>query len=159
MLRKLILPYAVVLLAVVGCAASQQMTSYTPVRDTEVFNAPFGRAWGAAVATLAEEGMPIQVIEKDSGIMTTQFVNFASGVFAERQIDAIAKRPRAFLGTWNSGRYTLSLFVSRIDSVTTRVKVTPHIEGFENNFSKSWMVCSSNGTLEAKMFSGIRSKL
>lgn len=151
----------VVLMTLVGCAASQQLTPATPRTDTAVLDAPFDKVWQATVATLAEEGMPIQTIEKESGIVTTQFVSFASGYSAEREIDQLAKRPRTFLGlgTWNSGRYTLSIYVSRVDSATTRIKATPHIEGFENNVSKSWVMCESNGALEEKMFAGIRSKL
>lgn len=150
----------VVAFAIAGCAASQQMT-YAQPQDTEVFNAPFDKVWGAIVATIAEQGAPVQSIEKDSGILTTQFVSFASGFGADKQIGAIAQRPPAggFLSVWNAGRYTISIFASRSDSMSTRVKLTPHIEGYESNVTKSWHVCPSNGSLEAKLFSSIRAKL
>jgi len=106
-------------------------------------------------------GAPIQVVEKESGLITTQFVQFGSGLLTDKQIDAIAYRPpgAGFLSIWNGGRYTLSVHVTRESDSTSVVKVTPHIEAFESNVTHSWHVCETNGNLERQLFAAISQKL
>jgi len=156
------LPWFVLLvvLGTIGCAASRQVIR-GPVQDRQVFQAPYDKVWSATVGALADEGAPIQVVEKESGLITTQFVQFASGLNAAKQMDAYAHRPRGggFLSIWSMGRYSLSVHVTREADSTTAVKVTPHIEAYERNVTNSWHVCDGNGGLERRLFPAISAKL
>src|SRR5687768_6141996 len=93
-------------LAAIGCAASQRMTVRAPVQSSERYEASYDKVWAATVGSLAEIGAPIQVVEKESGLITTQFVQFGSGLFTDKQLDAVAYRPTGagFLSIWNGAR-------------------------------------------------------
>ena len=156
-MRRSTLAFAILLLS--GCAAPQQLAT-TPVEDTEVFVASYDAVWGAVVATLAAEHYPIKAIEKESGLIATEFVTFTtSSLRAKEEIDGIAVRPGVFLGTWSQGRYSLTVFVARLADSTTSVKVTPHIEGFEDNVTRRWHVCPSLGVVESAVFDSVRARL
>ena len=155
--------FSVVLLVggTLGCAASQQMAARAPVQSSERFPAPYDKVWAATVGALADDGAPIQAIEKESGLITTQFVQFASGLNADKQLATIAYKPQGagFLSIWSMGRYTLSLHVTKETDSTSVVKVTPHIEAYERNVTNAWHVCDSNGNLERRTFRTISAKL
>lgn len=140
----------------VGCAT---VAVRPTIQDTEIIDAPFDKVWGALIATLSEQSLPIETIEKESGLVTTKFVTFASGFMAERAINEVAVKPSGLLYTWSNARYTVSVFVTKSGENTTRVKITSHIEAFENNVTKSWMVCYSNGVIEKRIFDSIEAKI
>lgn len=142
----------------IGCATTQMVRP--TIQDTDVIHASFNKVWGAVVATLAEMALPIESIERGSGLVTTKFVTFDSGLIADKQIDPIAQRPSIFLGIWSQGgRYTLSIFVTSSGENTTKIKITTYIEEFENNVTKSWHACYSKGVIEKQIFDSVRSKI
>jgi hypothetical protein len=148
------------LVFMVGCATTPPET-LPPLRDSEVFVSPFPKVWSALIATLAEQAYPIEAIEKESGVVTTRFVTFTGGK-VDAEIDALAVKPSAPLATWMSGRYTLSIFVGKTDSLTTTVKVTSHIEAFVKPLMAdvpNWVVCQSKGVIEKRLFDAIKDKL
>ena len=110
------------------------------------------------VGALADEGAPIQVVEKENGVITTQPVQFGSGLSTGRQIDAVAYRPESG-GPFSMARYTLSVHVTKDTDSTSVVRVTPHIEAFDSEATRSWEVCESNGGLEGRLFSAIAARL
>lgn len=138
-----------------GCASNAVRPT---IKDTEVANVSFDKTWGAIVATLSEKSYPIQTVDKASGLITTQLVVFADGIMAQNEIDRIAVRPSGFLYTWSGGRYSINVYAVQIDSNRTRIKITTHIEAFENNVTHQWMVCYSNGQIEAELFNAIKMK-
>ena len=151
----------VALVSLVGCATTPPEQQPIPLRDSEVFVSPFPKVWSALIATLAEQAYPIEAIEKESGVVTTRFVTFTGGK-VDAQIDALAVKPTEPLATWMSGRYTLSIFVGKTDSLTTTVKVTSHIEAFVKPFMvdvPDWVVCQSKGVIEKRLFDAIKDKL
>lgn len=125
------------------------------VQQVQTFNAPYDQAWAAVIETVAEMSLPIESIEKESGLLTTRFVR----VPTFKQIQAVAYLPSVFLGTWSNGRYTLSLYVSRVGEQQTAVRITPHIEAYEDNATHTWHVCESNGSLERQVLQKVHSKL
>ena len=149
------------LVILVGCATTPPVQPNTPLRDTEVFASPFPKVWSALIATLAEQAYPIEVIEKESGVVTTRFVTFTGGK-TDAQIDAVAVKPNYPLATWESGKYTLSIFVAKTNSLTTTVKVTSHIEALVKPFMvdvPNWVGCDSKGVMEKRLFDVIKEKL
>jgi len=156
-MRKFYLLVVLLSAILAGCATTQMVKP--TIQDTDVIQAPFDKVWGAVVATLAEMALPIESIEKESGLVTTKFVTFASGILAEKEIDRIAQRPPVLLAIWSQGRYTVSIFVTSIDENTTKIKITTHIEAFENNLTKSWHVCYSKGVIERQILVSVRLKI
>lgn len=138
----------VLLVFLIGCATSPVKPPV--VKDTEIFQAPFNRVWKATVATIANMALPVESIEKESGLLTTRFIRFSL-----TELNRIAQTPRTFLGVWSTGRYTLSIFVSSTSKDTTKVKITTHIEAFESNVTKTWHVCYSKGILERQILNSI----
>ena len=147
----------VLVVAIAGCAP-QEMIRPT-IQDSMVIPASFDKAWGAMIASLSEQSLPVRAVDKASGLANTDMVVFASGVLSERSIDAIAVKPSVFLGTWVSGRYSVSVFAAAVDATHTKVKITAHIEAFEDNLTKTWHACYSKGVIENRLFNAINSKL
>lgn len=157
-LMKKILGTVLVLLLflLVGGCAPPPMPEVTPDRT---FSTNFDTTWRAVVDALSDESYPIQAIEKESGVITTEFVIFTRGwLSAENQIERVAVLPGVLLGTWTTGRYTLSVFVMSVEK-GTRVRIRAHIEGYEENMTHRWHACQSKGTLEEELLNAIGDKL
>lgn len=128
--------------------------------DFAVFPAPFAKVWAAVVATTADQGLPVQAIAKDSGILTTSFVTYADGIISgDRGLASISTTRRGFTNIWRSVRYSLSITVAAEGDTATRVRVNPHIEGYDDGLAHRWVVCDSNGALEHRFLEAIRAKL
>jgi hypothetical protein len=149
-----------VLLLLIALAISLSKVPPAPkeIVQGEVFNKSFEGVWKATVNVLSEEEYPIGVIEKESGLITTDFVIFTKGLGVEREIDIVAVRPSIIFGTWSQGRYSLSIFVTEKNNGTL-VRVKPHIEAYENNVTNSWHVCDSRGVIEEKLLGKIEQLL
>ena len=128
------------------------------IQDTVTINAPFDKVWSAIIATLSERALPIKTIEKESGVVATDFIIFASGFWAQEAIDEIAVRPSCFLCLWDGGRYTVRIFVTKDGESETRIKITTHIEAFDKSWL-GWLVLYSNGTIERRIFDAIKAKI
>jgi hypothetical protein len=132
-----------------GCVTPQKTV---PLQETKVFEQPFDKVWPAVVSSVSGD-WPLQVIEKDSGILETQMVSLSWPQLRQRAIE-----PSAFLAVWSEGRGRASVYVQRAETNCT-VRIKTHWEGFESNVSKSWHVWDSAGTTEAQLFQTIESKL
>lgn len=141
-----------------GCATTTQMVK-PDIQNSSTIQASYDKVWGALMATLAEKAYPIESVEKESGLITTKFVNFASGYGANKEIKRVSQRPSVFMGTWNQGRYTLSIFVNSKDNIATDIKITAHIEAYENNMTNSWHICQTKGVVESDILQAVSSKL
>lgn len=128
------------------------------IQDTFIIDAPYEKTWRAVASVIAERGLPIESVEKESGLLTTKFVTFARGMESDKEIKKVAVIKTSFLLIWERGRYALSIYCEPVSGSTTRVKITAHIEGFESNVSKSWHVCYSNGNLEKRIAELVQAK-
>ena len=96
----------------------------------EIFPTSFDKTWYAIIEILSERAMPIEAEEKDSRIITTKFINFASGLTATNTVKRVANTPVGTLTSFENGRYTLKAFVTPVGESSTRVSLTCHIEAF-----------------------------
>ena len=162
-----------VVFALGGCASSVRHEGWSIVEEprrseqpqappprpesSRWFDAPFDKVWSAAIGALADENVPIQVSEKESGVVATQFVRFGEDYDTEETIRTFAYPPdgAVFSTTSSMARYSLSILVTKDTDSTTVVKVTPRIEAFD----VSWHVCESNGVLERRLLSAIAKRL
>ena len=148
-----------ILLAVIlaGCAVTQ--VTRPGIEDSAIISAPLDKVWGAIIATIGDRALPFESVEKESGLITTKFVIFTSGMVTDEQIDRIAVKPSGLLNVWSQGRYTLNIFAMPSGEGATKVKITTHIEAYERNVSNSWHICYSHGVLEQELLYAIRSKV
>jgi len=143
-------------MSIIGCATAALQPT---IQNTITVDATFDQVWAAVVSTIADISMPIESIEKDSGLITTKPVIFASGYEIRGDIEQVAEM-RFFLGAmWKQGRYSFNVFVSSIGENTTKIKVNSQIEAYEASMTKRWHVCYSKGVIEKQIFDSIRAKL
>lgn len=144
------------LVILAGCATAP--ADKPPIKDAQTIQAPFDEVWRATVSTLAEMALPIESMDKGNGSITIGVVRFTGGWAAPKEINRVAKKPSVFLGTWSAGRYTLSLFVRPNGEDATRVKITTHIEAYEDYITGKWHTCRSKGVIEKQIFDSIELK-
>jgi hypothetical protein len=101
---------------------------------------------------------PVKAIEKESGLITTEFVSLPAGYNNVNQTQWILS-PEGFLTTWDGLRMNLSILANEVEPGKTQVTIHTHFEAFENNVSKSWIVCQSNGSLENQILDKVASGL
>lgn len=133
------------IMALAGCVTPQPVS---PVQTTRTFPANYDRVWGTIVSELSAD-YPIQNVDKASGLITTQPLTLASGLWdSEDKLKQYAYSPGIILGTYNNAQCSLTVFVSKSDETNTSVRVTARFQGFENNVTQSWQTWQSNGVME-----------
>ena len=120
---------------------------------------PFDRIWKAVMETLHDLQYPILFMDKDSGLIKTEWISFQGKTnkngpcVCERLGGNIRKKNR-------HGR--LDVFIDKTSENTTNVGVMWTFEHFYQFEDGKWgrlkRNCASNGTLEAKFFKLIKSK-
>ena len=131
------------------------------IQDTKIIDAPFDKVWSALIATLSERALPIKAIEKESGVVTTDFVVFASGRTSYeigKAIDEVAVKPSGLL-IWSRAMYKVSIFATKAGEDATNIKITTHIQAFEVFAFENWVVLYSNGTIERGIFTDVKAKI
>jgi hypothetical protein len=143
--------------ALVGCATNQDQPQVS-LPTSKTYDAPKGKIWPLIVARIAEN-YPVKVIEKDSGLITTEFVAMQVGV-NNRGAEKFIIKPRvSIFSTWGGLRMNMSVLVSEPENGKTLVTFHTHYEAFEDNLTHSWMICDSTGYLENDILESISAKL
>ena len=126
-------------------------------RTSALILAPKDKVWPLLVG---EVGLnyPVQVIEKDSGLLTTQFVQMPVG-FNNMGMERYIFPPGGFLATWGGLRMSMQIMVIESEPGKTMVTINTHYEAFESNVSKSWIVARSNGSVENQILISIEQKI
>ncbi len=122
-LKKLLILIGVIFF--MGCAAAPVQRAEPKTME---FQQPFDKVWSAAVRIITvDNDLPIQVIEKDSGIITTDWVTY------ERPVKGMGE---AFMisssNTTNPNiqiRYKLNISIEKTDN-GTEVYIRDHVERF-----------------------------
>ena len=142
---------------VAGCATTP--ADKPPIKDAQTIQASFDEVWRATVSTFAEMALPIESMDRGSGLITTRPLSFTGGWAAPKEIDRVAQKPSVFLGTWSGGRYTLNVLVTAKGKISTKVKITTHIEAYEDYMTGQWHTCHSKGVIEKQIFDSIELKV
>jgi hypothetical protein len=140
----------------VGCATTQPVAQQPDLPTSPTFDAPKDAVWTALVQEVGLR-FPVKAVEKESGLLTTDFVSMPAG-FNNMNAGRWVHPPGGFLATWNGLRMSMSVLVTEPQPGKTSVNIRTHYEAFENNVSHSWVVCQSNGGLEHEILSNISVK-
>jgi len=134
----------------IGCATMPEPVEYR--RTSAVFSAPKNKVWPLLVA---EVGLnyPVQAIEKESGLLTTQFVQMRG--YRNQYIYPLG----GFLAVYEGLRMNLRIMAIEPEPGKTKVTINAHYEVYESNVSKSWKVARSNGSVEDDILTGIEQNL
>jgi outer membrane lipoprotein-sorting protein len=151
-----ILTLLATLIALSGCQTTNQAPQVAQ-RTSAVFNASKDKVWPLLVA---EVGLnyPVAAVEKESGLLTTDFVMMPAG-YNNMNMTQWVFNPGGFLATWNGLRMKMNIMVVEIEPGKTQVTIRAHYEAFENNVSKSWIVCRTNGSMENSILTSIENQI
>lgn len=102
-----------------GCATAPKQYAFDPTRTID---APFDVVWGAVVEYFAVGSLPIDVVEKASGLIVTSWMD-ASGPGASED-KSFCDCGGAGIATqqWTRGKF--NVFVKSIGDTQTQVRVT-----------------------------------
>lgn len=131
------------------------------VKDTFSFVGSYDQVWPALISALAEKGWPFTVVEKESGIISTEMI-YAENLYAA-DWQRIAYR-RLWSGAYESifwydrGRYLVNIFASPQESGETKIKFTIRFEASVTS-SGSWIEWKSSGALEKELAQRIETLL
>lgn len=148
-------PAAMMLVALSGCAPPVEV----PVvqRPTvAVFDAPQAKVWHAIVSTLGIE-FPIQVLERDSGLVSTRPITMR---LPASQWALGCDAARDFEYPWNQLRMDLRLLAEEQEVGKTRITLVCHYEAFkESTWPRAWTIVASNGSLESELLKKVQQRL
>lgn len=142
---KTLLSLALLVLSLSGCV-TQTPAAKEVLPTAQTFAAPKSVVWPLLVQEVGLQ-YPVKAVEKDSGLLTTDFVTIPAG-FNNAQMNKWILPPGGFMTTWDGLRVSLSILVSEVEPSKTRVTIRAQYHAFENNVAKSWIICQSNGSLE-----------
>jgi len=153
---KKIFIYLFLPILLMGCVTTPPPRLIT---NTEIFQSSFDRVWGATVATFAEKTLPIESIDKESGLIGSNFVKTS-------RVYQIAEIPNTWLGSvYSSARFKVNLFAKRISNEITEIQINAHIEKYSAGVATyglapgTWEPVQSKGILEQEILDSIKAKL
>lgn len=130
-----------------GCATAPKVQG--PIKNKEIFAAPFDKVWSAMVTALADQGYDIDRIEKESGVLSTKA---REGIMS----DMAVKSWSMFM--YEAAHYSLSIFVLKRSDTETEIKVNARILGISST-GPDTIEGESNGQVEMRILGGIRTRL
>jgi hypothetical protein len=153
--RTLLLPAAILLLALSGCTPPVEVP-VVQQPTVAVFDAPQAAVWNAVVATIGID-YPIQVVERDSGLISTRIVTMTlpANQWARGCEDA-----SDFAYPWNQLRMDMRLLAEGKGPGKTQVTLVCHYEALkQSTWPRAWTVVASNGALEDRLLKRIQQRL
>jgi hypothetical protein len=139
-----------------GCA-TQPVMQTAPMETSRVLPYPKDKVWASTVKIVSQK-LPIQVIEKDSGLISTQTAQLPMG-FNNTGYQNYFYQPNVFLGTWGGANIRLNVIVNPESSTSTNIKLDATYQALETNVTKSWIAARSNGQAENKIIDEIEQDL
>ena len=149
-MKRLILLLVMVGLLLTGCVRS---VDYSYERD-RTFLCPFDTVWRMTMRVLTDREEPISAIEKESGIIVTDFVLFYEGHFGKTVL------PMGALEIVKQGRYKLNIVAQEVGGKTL-VSVRAHIEKLSKVFMEdyyTWKPVRSGGLIENEILEQIATR-
>jgi hypothetical protein len=130
------------------------------IQNTFPYDKPFDAVWQAAIEAIAELNLPISNFEKDSGLITTEWMNFPAQnpkdgycdcgqtLVPTRGDDKVPYKARATYDV----RGHFNIFVKKLEQGRCEIKIN-------SVFESGRMSCVSTGRLEAGLNKIIQKKI
>lgn len=134
MMKRIVVGWVAIF--VFGCAVAP----LAPEKKERLFQADYDKTWFAVLDVLNERVMPLTIVQKDSGLIITDFVESRTGMIERFKLN-VSIRPQ------------LS---------STKVRIDGRFEYFSRGGSFGvgrWESQESTGELEAELFQEIEKKL
>jgi hypothetical protein len=148
---------SLVILISLSCAPRMAVSPSLPIEKERTYQYPFSPVWTKLIYLLNEEELPIAVIERESGVVVTDFVRFG---FHSRFGTSVIKP--GILESVREGRYTLNiLVVAETESVTT-VRINVHSEKLSEPLltrGYDWAATGSTGYIEKDLLDKLEALL
>ncbi|HFX6272261.1 hypothetical protein ACWPO0_19380 [Acinetobacter nosocomialis] len=141
---------------VVGCA-TQPVVPVQPLETSRVLPYSKDKVWASTVKVISQK-LPIQVIEKDSGLISTQTAQLPLG-YGNSGYQNYFYQPQIFLSTWGGANARLNVLVSPESTTSTNIKIDATYQALETNVTKSWVAARSNGQAENRILDEIEQDL
>ncbi len=119
---------------------------------TMTVNEPFEVTWEVIVEIMANGEWPIESIERESGLITTSFVQM--GAFEDY---ADCGKDMLGVDTTMRLRCKINVYVKPVAEGHVDIRINTHFEGASS--SGSYGNCNSTGKLEAELFQSIQESL
>ena len=153
-MKKTITIYLILFISICsGCAIEPFVEPR--INKNITYSADYDTVWKAIIQVFSEENYPIKAIEKDSGIISTDFINMGRMHSLKDKI----LHPDYLLAVWENVHYTINVFANEIEENKISVTINTHVEAFESNTSQQWHVCYSKGVIEKSILDSISSKI
>lgn len=125
-----------------------------------IYEYGYDLVWESLASAITEGNYDIETLEKESGVLVTKCRLLVSApIDANKTMDLISKLPSIPFSIWTKGEGELTFKVSQIDANRTKVSVSAKYRTYENNVTKSWYDCPSNGKNEAIILEELDKKI
>ena len=152
------LTLALVLLAfVVGCAGAATQSgesSGSSTLKTKKIPHNFDDVWPAVLETLNNQSWPIAIADKQSGQISTEFVEIGFD-----EINEYGSCPMGFDSQIMRGRMKIDITVTRQSLYESTMGTAVSIHGWDEGSSKMWKNCESQGKVEDIINEGVSRRL
>jgi hypothetical protein len=114
---------------------------------------PLEASWETMGLTLELNELPVKVQSRDSGTVTTDFVEYSSGPLTSSHIAKVGDLPKLLDGDWVRVGYQYEISFVFIEEKETLVNVNANVRALKRQFlgGDEWVDISSNGRLEADL--------
>jgi len=144
------------LLVCLGCATAPPKFEFNPVATIK---GDYDKTWAAIVEYFAVGNLPIKTIEKDSGLIVSDWMDASDGT-GMREDKTICDCGGAGLTIqkWTRGKF--SVFAKKIDDSSCDMRVTCTYQQYRTfSDAGNTVNCNSNGNLEKMLHDYVRAKV
>lgn len=137
----------------IGCALTPPASERPDRPTSRVYTASRSAAWDAVMREIGLR-YPPRLVEKESGLLTTETVVMPAGI-GNRDAGRWVHQPNEFLMLWDGLRMDMRVLVSPRPQGQVEVTIRTHFEGHESNLIGGWTPVPGNGWLEAELLDDI----
>ena len=143
------------LLLLGGCATPPKTYDFDPVA---VINADFDTVWSTLVEYFAISSLPIDTIEKDSGLIVTSWMNASKGYGAADERFCDCGGSGLAITHWTRGKFNVFVKEAAGGGIELRVTCT-YQQRREVLETYGTVACPSTGCLEAQLHDYVKAKV
>ena len=143
-----------IVLSMVGCATPPAMYTFNPVVN---IRADYDAVWSEVVECFAIGNLPISTIEKDSGLIVTEWMD-ARGRSNTKERFCDCGSAALEIPNWTRGKF--SVFAKETNDGSVDLRVTCMFQQ-KRPFGDTWSIvhCNSTGFLEGLVQDYVRAKV